>query len=62
MQARTDLGQAPLRRWVPVRDATGRTRMEMRWSVPEHGQPVASLAAGPALRAGQAGGTPAHAA
>ncbi len=25
--------QAPMVRWVPVTDAAGRTRMEMRWHV-----------------------------
>ena len=28
----------PVPRWVQVRDAQGRPRLEMRWIVPDHGQ------------------------
>ncbi|WP_432570331.1 hypothetical protein [Kineococcus sp. SYSU DK005] len=35
--------RGPQAHWVPVRDAKGRTRMEMRWGVPgavQHSLPV----------------------
>jgi hypothetical protein len=30
----------PVARWVPVRDACGRTRLEMSWSVPTVDMPT----------------------
>jgi hypothetical protein len=36
----TAAGLRPVARWVPVRDASGRTRLEMSWSVPTVEVPV----------------------